>query len=66
MKIDDFDSHPLTWFKSTHSGGEGGDCIEVAASPTVVHIRDSKDPSGGTLTVDHDAWAAFVTFARHL
>ncbi|MET9128387.1 DUF397 domain-containing protein [Streptomyces antibioticus] len=24
--------YDLTWFKSSHSGGEGGDCLEVAFS----------------------------------
>ncbi|MEV4942967.1 DUF397 domain-containing protein [Streptomyces zaomyceticus] len=23
-------AEPLAWFKSSHSGGDGGDCIEVA------------------------------------
>ncbi|MER6078648.1 DUF397 domain-containing protein [Streptomyces sp. NPDC001833] len=23
-------SQQLTWFKSSHSGGEGGDCVEAA------------------------------------
>ncbi|MEU1408063.1 DUF397 domain-containing protein [Streptomyces sp. NPDC005728] len=23
-------SHELTWFKSSYSGGEGGDCLELA------------------------------------
>ncbi|MGW3355775.1 DUF397 domain-containing protein [Streptomyces bungoensis] len=25
-------SEELTWFKSSHSGGEGGDCLELAYS----------------------------------
>jgi hypothetical protein len=31
----------LTWFKSSYSDTEGGDCVEVAAGMGVVHIRDS-------------------------
>ncbi|EGX58054.1 hypothetical protein SZN_19597, partial [Streptomyces zinciresistens K42] len=31
----------LTWIKSSYSGTEGGDCVEVAASTDVVHVRDS-------------------------
>ncbi|PWI45572.1 DUF397 domain-containing protein [Streptomyces sp. ICBB 8177] len=38
----------LRWFKSTHSGDEGGACAEVAACPSVVHVRDSKEPQGPT------------------
>lgn len=64
MSIEQYCDRPLTWFKSSYSGGEGGNCVEVALCPTAVHIRDSKDPAGGTLTVAPDAWAAFVDFAR--
>ncbi|WEH38862.1 DUF397 domain-containing protein [Streptomyces sp. AM 2-1-1] len=51
----------LRWFKSSHSGAEGGQCLEVAASTGTVHVRDSKQRTGPTLTVTPDAWASFVT-----
>ncbi|MEU0745675.1 DUF397 domain-containing protein, partial [Streptomyces albogriseolus] len=41
----------LHWFKSSYSGGAGGECLEVAASLTSVHVRDSKDTGRGTFTV---------------
>ncbi|MEU4767857.1 DUF397 domain-containing protein [Actinosynnema sp. NPDC023794] len=47
------------WRKSTFSGGNS-DCVEVAHSPTVVGIRDSKSPDTGTLTVPGSAWVAFL------
>lgn len=50
----------LKWFKSSYSSEEGGQCVEVAASPTTVHVRDSKDPEGGALTFTTDAWTAFT------
>jgi hypothetical protein len=53
----------LAWFKSSHSGAEGGECVEVAAGPAAVHIRDSKDAAGPVLTVSREAWAEFVGFA---
>ncbi|MFE9133666.1 DUF397 domain-containing protein [Streptomyces sp. NPDC007355] len=53
----------LTWFKSSYSGGEGGECVEVAAHPTAVHVRDSKNPHGPQLAVAPAAWAAFVVVA---
>ncbi|WP_344383533.1 DUF397 domain-containing protein [Streptomyces thermolineatus] len=53
----------LAWFKSSYSGGEGGDCVEVAASPGAVHVRDSKDRTGPVLSFTADEWAAFVEFA---
>lgn len=36
----------LAWFKSSYSGAEGGQCVEVAACPEAVHVRDSKDKEG--------------------
>jgi hypothetical protein len=53
----------LHWFKSTYSGSEGGQCVEVAASPRTIHIRDSKNPQGPRLALAPTAWADFVTFA---
>ncbi|MEU0803953.1 DUF397 domain-containing protein [Streptomyces sp. NPDC005970] len=53
----------LIWFKSSYSGGEGGDCVEVATRPDTVHIRDSKNTAGPILTVTPDAWVEFVGFA---
>ncbi|MFF0718571.1 DUF397 domain-containing protein [Verrucosispora sp. NA02020] len=54
-----------TWRTSTRSGTNGGDCVEVADNLSdVVGIRDSKDPTGPTLTVTPTAWSAFVTAVR--
>ncbi|WP_086803793.1 DUF397 domain-containing protein [Streptomyces caniscabiei] len=50
----------LTWFKSSYSGTEGGECVEVAAGSAAVHVRDSKAVAGPVLTVSRDAWAGFV------
>jgi hypothetical protein len=50
----------LQWFKSSYSGDEGGDCVEVATQPAAIHVRDSKNPAGPQLAVAPDAWAAFV------
>ncbi|MFJ6138310.1 DUF397 domain-containing protein [Kitasatospora sp. NPDC092286] len=56
----------LTWFKSSHSGTEGGDCVEVAVTPATIHVRDSKDRTGTQLAFSPAAWADFVAFtARH-
>ncbi|MFF1376134.1 DUF397 domain-containing protein [Streptomyces sp. NPDC058308] len=50
----------LTWFKSSYSGSEGGNCLEIAAHPTAIHIRDSKNPDGPHFSVAPDAWTAFL------
>ncbi|MYQ98482.1 DUF397 domain-containing protein [Streptomyces sp. SID6139] len=53
----------LDWFKSSYSGTEGGDCVEVAAGTTAVHIRDSKATTGPLLTVSREAWTGFIGLA---
>ncbi|MFC8077610.1 DUF397 domain-containing protein [Streptomyces sp. NPDC057307] len=47
----------LVWFKS--SNGEGGACVEVAACPTTVHVRDSKLTDRPELGLPAPAWGAF-------
>ncbi|GAA0472035.1 MULTISPECIES: DUF397 domain-containing protein [Streptomyces] len=51
------------WFKSSYSGAEGGDCVEMVASAEAIHIRDSKDKAGPVLSIGPAGWAAFVAFA---
>jgi uncharacterized protein DUF397 len=53
----------LAWFKSSYSGAEGGECVEVASGTAAVHVRDSKDVAGPVLTVSPQAWADFVRSA---
>ncbi|MFE0204517.1 DUF397 domain-containing protein [Streptomyces sp. NPDC058985] len=50
----------LAWFKSSYSGTEGGDCVEVAAGTGVVHIRDSKAVTGPVIRVSREAWEGFL------
>ena len=54
------------WRKSSHSGNDGGDCIEAAPDfiPGAVPVRDSKDPQGPALVFDTDAFTAFVTAVK--
>ncbi|HEY0530967.1 MAG TPA: DUF397 domain-containing protein [Actinoplanes sp.] len=53
------------WHKSTRSGGNGGDCVEVAVNlPGIVGVRDSKDPAAGTLVFTPAEWAAFLDGVR--
>ncbi|MGC4949379.1 DUF397 domain-containing protein [Streptomyces sp. DT224] len=53
----------LAWFKSSYSGAEGGQCVEVATGAGAVHVRDSKDAAGPVLRVSQNAWAGFVGLA---
>jgi hypothetical protein len=50
------------WHTSSYSGGNGGQCVEVARNlPRVVVVRDSKASQEGTLIFSRVAWAGFVT-----
>lgn len=49
------------WRKSSRSGGQSGNCVEVATNlPGVVGVRDSKDPQGAKFALSPKAWAAFA------
>ncbi|MEU0133553.1 DUF397 domain-containing protein [Streptomyces sp. NPDC006296] len=52
------------WFKSSYSdSSDGNDCVEVAARPSLVLVRDSKERSGPRLGFAPSVWAAFVGHA---
>jgi len=53
------------WRKSSRSGSNGGQCVEVARNlPAIVAVRDSRDPGGAPLVVTRDAWAAFLVTVK--
>jgi len=50
------------WRKSSRSNSTGGACVEVADNlPGVIGVRDSKNPTGPTLTFTPTAWRTFIT-----
>ncbi|WP_028849803.1 DUF397 domain-containing protein [Thermocrispum municipale] len=51
----------LTWRKSSFSGTQGGNCVEVAygSDRDTVFVRDSKNPDGGMLRFTKAEWDAF-------
>ncbi|MCQ8832377.1 DUF397 domain-containing protein [Streptomyces malaysiensis] len=49
------------WRKSSYSNPDGGNCVEVAdGHPTLVPVRDSKNPHHPALIFEAPAWAAFL------
>lgn len=55
----------VVWRKSSYSGGNGGNCIEVAELPDERRaVRDSKDPDGRILVFDTRDWLAFIRKIR--
>lgn len=50
------------WRKSSYSGTNGGQCVEVATGLLgVVAVRDSKNVPGPELQITDRVWSAFVT-----
>lgn len=52
----------IRWRKSSHSGGEGGNCVEVA--DTLCQLRDSKNPTGRLLRADVREFVSEVKSGR--
>jgi len=47
------------WRKSSYSGSNGGECIEVATAGAVL-VRDTANRAGPVLRFTADAWRAFT------
>jgi hypothetical protein len=54
----------MTWRKSTYSGGNGGDCVEIGETESAVAVRDTKDRAGAVLTFGPDAWRRFAATVK--
>ncbi len=59
------ESAPNSWRKSSASGGNGGDCVEVAFAGESVLIRHSRNPTGPVLSFTHSEWQAFLAGTRN-
>ena len=53
-----------SWRKSSYSGANGGECVEVATTAGTVLVRDTRDRNGNVLSVPASAWRAFVSAFR--
>ena len=50
------------WIKSSYSGSQGGNCVEVAVGThDQVLVRDTKDREGATLAFAPNSWREFAT-----
>jgi hypothetical protein len=63
MNTDGHDLSRAAWRKSTRSGN--GNCIETAALPGTIAVRDSADPAGPALDFTPGAWTAFTAALKH-
>ncbi|MFD9421553.1 MULTISPECIES: DUF397 domain-containing protein [unclassified Streptomyces] len=53
------------WFKSSYSGGDQGECLEVAVGYASAPVRDSKAPTGPAVLFSPDGWSSFVTAIKN-
>jgi hypothetical protein len=53
----------MDWRKSSYSGANGGQCVEVASAAEIM-VRDTTDRNGGTLAFSPEAWQTFVNGVR--
>ncbi|MFD0883361.1 DUF397 domain-containing protein [Streptosporangium algeriense] len=63
------DVSKVRWRKSSLSGNNGGNCVEVAELKGVGHadlvaVRDSKDPEGPKLFFTSAEWDAFLNSVK--
>jgi len=59
------DLNRAQWRKSSRSGDNGGNCVEVARNlPGAVAVRDSKNTQGPVLLISRGEWASFIMHIR--
>lgn len=51
------------WRTSSFSGG-GSNCVEVAFTPDLVGVRDSKNRDSGVLAFGAEQWHQFIAAVR--
>ncbi|MEU3229390.1 DUF397 domain-containing protein [Nocardiopsis alba] len=49
-----------TWHKSSHSGGDGGDCVEVREHSNGADVRDTQNRELGHLGFEAKEWSALL------
>jgi len=54
----------LSWRKSSYSGNNGGQCVEIVAHGRVL-VRDSKNPRGAVLEFTPEVWRKFTKQAEN-
>ncbi|WEH41736.1 DUF397 domain-containing protein [Streptomyces sp. AM 2-1-1] len=48
------------WYKSSYSGANSGECLEVASGHTLIPVRDSKTADGPVLLFSAHGWSTFL------
>ncbi|KAA2264671.1 DUF397 domain-containing protein [Solihabitans fulvus] len=54
----------IVWRKSSRSGQDGGNCVEIGFAGTRVGVRDSKNADGPALVFPERGWTAFLASGK--
>jgi hypothetical protein len=54
----------IAWRSSSKSSSQGDQCVEVAALPSGIGIRDSKNPTGSKITLSRREFGRLVDAIR--
>lgn len=57
--MEDLTRRPV-WRKSSHSGSDGGHCVELALLSEDIGVRDSKDPHGSQLRITRNTLRTLI------
>jgi hypothetical protein len=52
------------WRKSSYSGNNGGNCVEIGHTACGVAVRDTTDRAGAVLSLSASAWRALLAEVR--
>ncbi|PSK89924.1 uncharacterized protein DUF397 [Murinocardiopsis flavida] len=55
---------PGIWRKSSYSGSQGGNCVEVADTPGFSAVRDTQNRQAGHIVAPSAQWAALVAAVK--
>ncbi|MEV5411709.1 DUF397 domain-containing protein [Thermopolyspora sp. NPDC052614] len=57
----------LPWRKSSYSSGNGENCLEVSSAmkPSVIAVRDSKNPDAAVLEFSVAEWRDFLAAVKN-
>lgn len=54
------------WRKSSYSGGNGGECVEIAATTTGAAVRDTQNRHLGHLHAPTHEWNALLHTIKNI
>ncbi|SEP54083.1 MULTISPECIES: DUF397 domain-containing protein [Amycolatopsis] len=59
---------PEAWITSSYSGNDSAttNCVEVGFGKAGAHVRDSKDPEGGSFYLPAEAWTQLLAIASKI